>query len=185
MLVYNSLISAAFLAACASFLPGMPFAAMIAILLAGGFFRSLQFTAVNTIAYAEIEPPLMSRATTLVSVAQQLALSTGVAVGALVVEITLRLRHGAPSMTPRIFRRLFSSVGALTAACEPCLSAVAARCWRRARRTHFTPLPRSPKSTPEASQWRFLAGAGVFAATAKAAGEQIKLGGIGCGLPAA
>ena len=29
---------------------------MIAILLAGGFFRSLQFTAINTIAYAEIEP---------------------------------------------------------------------------------------------------------------------------------
>ena len=65
VLVYNSLISAAFLAACASFVPGMPFAAMVAILLAGGFFRSLQFTAINTIAYAEIEPRLMSRATTL------------------------------------------------------------------------------------------------------------------------
>ena len=63
VLLYNSLISGAFLAACASFVPGMPFAAMIAILLVGGFFRSLQFTSVNTIAYAEIEPPLMSRAT--------------------------------------------------------------------------------------------------------------------------
>ncbi len=41
VLVYNSLISAAFLAACASFIPGMPFAAMIVILIAGGFFRSL------------------------------------------------------------------------------------------------------------------------------------------------
>ena len=58
VLVYNSLISAAFLAACASFVPGMPFAAMIVILIAGGFFRSLQFTAINTIAYAEIEPRL-------------------------------------------------------------------------------------------------------------------------------
>ena len=102
VLVYNSLISAAFLAACATFLPGMPFAAMIAILLAGGFFRSLQFTAINTIAYAEIEPPLMSRATAMVSVAQQLALSTGVAVGALVVEITLLLKHGT-TMTRRGF----------------------------------------------------------------------------------
>ena len=77
VLVYNSLLSAAFLAACASFVPGMPFAAMIVILLSGGFFRSLQFTAINTIAYAEIEPPQISKATTLVSVAQQLALSTG------------------------------------------------------------------------------------------------------------
>ena len=93
MLLYNSLISSAFLAACASFVPGMPFWAMIAILLSGGFFRSLQFTSINTIAYAEIDPPHMSRATALVAAAQQLSLSTGVAVGALVVEITLRLRQ--------------------------------------------------------------------------------------------
>jgi EmrB/QacA subfamily drug resistance transporter len=115
VLLYNSLISAAFLAACASFVPGMPFAAMVAILLAGGFFRSLQFTAVNTIAYAEIEPPVMSRATTLVSVAQQLAISTGVAVGALVVEITQHLKDGA-AITAADFPPAFLVVGALTAA---------------------------------------------------------------------
>jgi EmrB/QacA subfamily drug resistance transporter len=115
VLVYNSFISAAFLAACASFVPGMPYAAMIAILLAGGFFRSLQFTAINTIAYAEIEPALISKATTLVSVAQQLAISTGVAVGALVVEITLRLKHGS-TMGAMDFPPAFLVVGALTAA---------------------------------------------------------------------
>ena len=114
VLVYNSLISGAFLAACASFVPGMPFAAMIAILLTGGFFRSLQFTAINTLAYAEIEPPLMSRATTLVSVAQQLALSTGVAVGALVVEITLRLKHES-AMGAMDFPPAFLVIGALSA----------------------------------------------------------------------
>jgi EmrB/QacA subfamily drug resistance transporter len=114
VLIYNSLISAAFLAACASFVPGVPFAAMVAILLCGGFFRSLEFTAVNTIAYAEIEPPQMSKATTLVSVAQQLALSTGVAVGALVVEITLWLKHGT-AMGVYDFPPAFLAVGALTA----------------------------------------------------------------------
>ena len=81
VLLYNALISSAFLAACASFVQGMPFAGMIAILLSGGFFRSLQFTAINTIAYAEIEPAKMSRATAMVAAAQQLSLSTGVAVG--------------------------------------------------------------------------------------------------------
>ncbi len=115
VLIYNSLISAAFLAACASFVPGMPFAAMIAILLAGGFFRSLQFTAINTIAYAEIEPRLMSRATALASAAQQLSLSTGVAVGALIVELTLRLKHGS-AMGAWDFPPAFLVVGALTAA---------------------------------------------------------------------
>ncbi len=114
VLVYNSLISAVFLAACAGFQPGVPFSVMVAILIAGGFFRSLEFTAVNTIAYAEIEPPLMSQATTIVSVAQQLALSTGVAVGALVVEITLRLKNGT-TMDAADFPPAFLVVGALTA----------------------------------------------------------------------
>ncbi len=114
VLIYNSLLSAAFLAACASFVPGMPFAAMIVILLSGGFFRSLQFTSINTLAYAEIEPQLMSRATTLVSVAQQLSLSTGVAVGALVVETTLRLKHGT-AMGAMDFPPAFLVVGALSA----------------------------------------------------------------------
>jgi hypothetical protein len=68
---------------------------MVAVLLLGGFFRSLQFTSVNTIAFAEIEPHRMSRATALVAVAQQLSQSVGVAVGALVVETVLHLRgHG-------------------------------------------------------------------------------------------
>jgi EmrB/QacA subfamily drug resistance transporter len=114
VLIYTSLISSVFLAACATFTPGIPFAVMIAILLAGGFFRSLLFTSVNTIAYAEIEPPLMSRATTLVAVAQQLALSTGVAVGALIVEITLRLKHGA-AIGAADFPPAFLAVSALSA----------------------------------------------------------------------
>jgi MFS family permease len=95
VLLYNALISSAFLAGCATFVHGMPYAAMIAILLSGGFFRSLQFTSINTIAYAEIEPAKISRATAMVAAAQQLSLSTGVAVGALVVEFTLRFKHTA------------------------------------------------------------------------------------------
>jgi len=114
VLLYNALISSAFLAACASFVQGMPFAAMIAILLSGGFFRSLQFTSINTIAYAEIEPAKMSRATAMVSAAQQLALSTGVAVGALVVELMLRLKH-LPSISINDFPPAFLFVGLLSA----------------------------------------------------------------------
>src|SRR6266566_1921400 len=114
VLLYNALISSAFLAACASFVQGMPFGAMVAILLSGGFFRSLQFTSINTIAYAEIEPSKMSRATAMVSAAQQLALSTGVAVGALVVELMLRLKH-SPAITINDFPPAFLFVGLLSA----------------------------------------------------------------------
>ena len=96
VLLYNAIISSAFLAACVTFVPGIPFTVMIVILLSGGFFRSLQFTSINTIAYAEIEPLKMSRATAMVSTVQQLALSTEARRGRchqLVVEITLRLKH--------------------------------------------------------------------------------------------
>jgi EmrB/QacA subfamily drug resistance transporter len=114
VLLYNALISSAFLAACATFLPGVPYALMIAILLSGGFFRSLQFTSINTIAYAEIGPQQMSRATAMVAAAQQLSLSTGVAVGALVVELTLRLKH-SPSMGAADFPPAFIAISLLAA----------------------------------------------------------------------
>src|SRR5580692_9709605 len=114
VLLFNSLVSSLFLAACATFVPGTPAAVMVAVLLSGGFFRSLQFTSINTIAYAEIPPEKMSAATSLVAAAQQLSLSTGVAVGALVVEITLKLK-GASTMGAADFPPAFIAIGLLAA----------------------------------------------------------------------
>jgi hypothetical protein len=85
------------------------------ILVVGGFFRSLQFTAINTVAYAEVEPPQMSRATTLVSVNQQLAVSAGVAVGAFSVESTMWLRH-ASELNATMFAPAFLVVACISAA---------------------------------------------------------------------
>src|SRR5246500_3840176 len=93
MMTINAVVSSAFLAACALFTVTTPLLLIMIILVVGGFFRSLQFTAINTVAYAEVEPAQMSRATTLVSVNPQLAISAGVAVGAFGVETTLWLHH--------------------------------------------------------------------------------------------
>src|SRR5438270_787532 len=93
MMTVNAVVSAVFLAACALFTVTTPLLLIFIILVVGGFFRSLQFTAINTVAYAEVEPAQMSRATTLVSVNQQLAISAGVAVGAFSVEATMMVRH--------------------------------------------------------------------------------------------
>ena len=82
MMTINAVVSSVFLAACALFTVTTPLLLIMIILVVGGFFRSLQFTAINTVAYAEVEPGQMSRATTLVSVNQQLAISAGVAIGA-------------------------------------------------------------------------------------------------------
>ena len=114
VLVWNALVAAAFLAACGGFRPETPVAVMIAVLLFGGFFRSLQFTSINTIAYAEVDPARMSRATSLVSVVQRLALSTGVALGAMAVELTLRVK-GETVITADAFPYAFLFVAALAA----------------------------------------------------------------------
>ena len=92
ILLTNAVISAVFLGACATFTAQTPVFLMLILLLVGGFFRSLQFTSINTLAYADVEPARVSRATSLVSVAQQLAISAGVAFGALAVELTVRFR---------------------------------------------------------------------------------------------
>jgi MFS family permease len=92
----NALISTAMVAMCATFAPGVPLVWILGVLLVGGFFRSLQYTSLNTIAYADMDQRSMSRATSLVAVSQQLSISVGVAIGAALVELTVALRgHGA------------------------------------------------------------------------------------------
>jgi len=114
ILVANALVSAGFLAACASFTQETPVAVMLALLLVGGFFRSLQFTSINTIAYADVETARVSRATSLVSVAQQLAISSGVAFGALAVQLTVQSR-GAGPLQASDFPPAFLAVAAISA----------------------------------------------------------------------
>lgn len=114
VLVVNAVLSSAFLVACASFSSHTPYWAMITILMMGGFFRSLQFTSFNTLAYAEIELARMSHATSLASVAQQLSLSAGVAIGALVLESTVRF-HQSSSLTASDFSVGFVVVGLIAA----------------------------------------------------------------------
>jgi MFS family permease len=115
ILIVNAFISAAFLAVCAAFTANTPIAVMLALLLVGGFFRSLQFTSINTLAYADIGPERASRATSLVSVLQQLSISTGVAFGALCVELTLHFR-GAPALSAADFPPAFVIVSIVSLA---------------------------------------------------------------------
>jgi MFS family permease len=115
MMTINAVVSSVFLAACALFTATTPLLLIMIILVVGGFFRSLQFTAINTVAYAEVEPAQMSRATTLVSVNQQLAVSTGVAVGAFSVETTLWLRHQT-ELSADVFAPAFLVVALISAA---------------------------------------------------------------------
>ena len=114
ILIVNSLIASALTAACGLFTPHTPFTAMIAVLLIGGFFRSLQFTATNVIAYADVDAQRVSRATSLVGVAQQLSIAAGVAVGALAVELAVQLK-GTGVIRAEDFQPAFFLIGAISA----------------------------------------------------------------------
>ncbi len=113
LMTVNAVISSVFLGVGALFTVTTPLLLILILLVVGGFFRSLEFTAINTVAYAEIEPPQMSRATTLVSVNQQLAVSAGVAVGAFTVETTLWTRH-MTELTADVFAPAFLVVSAIS-----------------------------------------------------------------------
>jgi MFS family permease len=82
VLVYDVILSAAFLGCYGFFTPATPMLLMMSLLLVGGFVRSLGFTSLNAIVFAEIEPARMSRAVSFSAAAQQLSLSVGIAMGA-------------------------------------------------------------------------------------------------------
>jgi len=115
LMAVNAVLSALSIAACALFTVTTPLLLIMIVLVIGGFFRSLEFTAINTVAYAEVAPGQMSRATTLVSVNQQLAISAGVAVGAFSVETTLWLRHQS-ELSASAFAPAFLVVALISAA---------------------------------------------------------------------
>ena len=89
VLIGNAVVCGFFLGVIALFTPATPEAVMLGLLLVGGFFRSLQFTALNALAYAQVERPRMSAATSLAAMVQQLALSIGVGLGALALHLTV------------------------------------------------------------------------------------------------
>jgi hypothetical protein len=58
---------------------------MLVLLFISGFFRSLQFSALNTLAFADVPSHQISKASTLSSVGQQVAQTMGTTVAALLV----------------------------------------------------------------------------------------------------
>lgn len=95
VLTVNAVITGAFVALCALFRAETPIWIMMAILVAGGFFRSLQFTAVNTLTYADLDARAMSRASSFSAMAQQLGISLGVAAAAVTMNLSMHWRGGS------------------------------------------------------------------------------------------
>ena len=112
VLIWNTAIATCFAALPAAFTVSTPAALMTGLLLIGGFFRSLQFTSINALTYADIPQQRMSGATTLTAVGQQLSLSLGVSIGAIALETATGFSGG--TIVARDFVFPFLVVGAVT-----------------------------------------------------------------------
>ena len=93
VLIVNTIIMAAIFAASALFRATTPHWMILATLLTGGFFRSLQFTALQALTYADVPSRAMSAATSFSSVFQQLSQSLGVGSAALFIDLALAFHH--------------------------------------------------------------------------------------------
>lgn len=113
VLIWNALLAGGFVALCGAFRADTPLWIMTAILVVGGFFRSLQFTAVNTLTYADLGSREMSRASTFASMAQQLSISLGVGSAALIVNLSMTWR-GASQMEQVDITWAFVVLGIIT-----------------------------------------------------------------------
>ena len=135
---------------CAAFRPTWPAAAIYGVLLVGGFLRSLQFTAYNTLAYGDVSRARMSAATSLYTAGQQLAATVGVSAGAVSLEVA-RVYTGHASALPSDF-----SVAFLVVARDD-HGRRADRAVHAAHRRRRPDRPRHPRSHgPASRRWRVI-----------------------------
>ncbi len=99
VLIWDGLVATLLLASCAAFRPSWPVAVIYGVLLANGFFQSLQFMAYNTIAYADVPRPDMSAATSFYTTFQQMSLTLGIAISAAALAGSMALTgHDVPHL---------------------------------------------------------------------------------------
>ncbi|KFB10829.1 DHA2 family efflux MFS transporter permease subunit [Nitratireductor basaltis] len=113
VLIISALLGSVFITVNAAFTAQTPHAVIIAVLIAGGFLRSLFFTSTNALVFAEIGDREAGQATAIAAASQQISIALGVAVGGGVLEATAWLGDG--TIGANAFTNAFIVVGLVTA----------------------------------------------------------------------
>ncbi|MEN9403207.1 MAG: hypothetical protein RL091_1910 [Verrucomicrobiota bacterium] len=115
ILIANTLLIGVVVTLFSQIGPGSPIWMILCLGLSQGFFMSLQFTSMNSLAYADVEDRNASKASSIASTGQQLALSFGVAFASLVAGWFLRGldQHNPAEVVPAL-HRAFITMGLLT-----------------------------------------------------------------------
>jgi EmrB/QacA subfamily drug resistance transporter len=109
LLAGNACLAAAVTAACGFLRADMPVWLIVLVVLLSGCVRSIQYLALNTISYADVPPPVLSKSTSVGGVAQQLARGFGIAVGAALLAVIA----GPQTVTVDDFRLAFLLIALL------------------------------------------------------------------------
>lgn len=88
VLIVNCVLLSVSTAACALFTPDTTHFLIMINLFFMGCFRSMQFSSLNTLAFADVPAKQMSSANTLFSTMQQVSAGMGIALGALVLRLS-------------------------------------------------------------------------------------------------
>ncbi len=117
VLLANGSVVAVSIVACGWLTPETPLVLLVAILLIAGASRSMQFTSLNTLVFADIGGAQKATATALFSMVMQLCAAASVAFGSLALQIAQRLRGAVDAgLTIPDFRVAFAAVALVAVA---------------------------------------------------------------------
>lgn len=115
LLVGATILTSLFYGLYGQFRPTTSHVLIFCTLILGGLFNALAMVTLNAIGYAEIPKARMSHATTLASMAQQLSVSLGVAIGAALLSLTAWSYGSNVALPgPADFMPAFTAVGCMT-----------------------------------------------------------------------
>jgi EmrB/QacA subfamily drug resistance transporter len=113
VLTVNALVASAAVGVYGLFTAATPHLVIFLVLLVSGCLRSLQFTSLQAISFSEVTRETMSQASSIASMAQRLAQSLGVAIGAYALQL-VGLAHGHADVALADFPPAFVAIALLS-----------------------------------------------------------------------
>lgn len=112
VLAVNGVLATISVGVCAAFGPEWPMPLIFLALAAGGLARSLQFTSLNTLSFADVPGAKLAAATAMSGTVQQLSVALGVVLGSVTLSLSTTLAgHGHPELSD--FRVAFLAAAAV------------------------------------------------------------------------
>jgi MFS family permease len=115
VLISNTLLLGVLIALFATIGVGTPVWQIVVLAFCFGFFSSLQYTSMNTLAYADISEQQASGASSIASTTQQMSISFGIAIASLLTAVFIPDRfHTSPADMIHGIHSAFFVLGAIT-----------------------------------------------------------------------